>query len=89
MLKVILFLAAVLAVAHSQDARDPTSVNVIGCGRPNGPRVDYSKIVGGQVADDHRWNWQISMVYLGSHRCGGSIINSQWILTAAHCTVGM
>uniref|UniRef100_A0A8B9R6V3 Peptidase S1 domain-containing protein n=1 Tax=Astyanax mexicanus TaxID=7994 RepID=A0A8B9R6V3_ASTMX len=31
------------------------------------------------------WPWQVSIQSLGSHFCGGSLINNNWILSAAHC----
>ncbi|XP_063789075.1 serine protease 33-like [Pseudophryne corroboree] len=51
------------------------------CGLP----LITSRIVGGTDATEGEWPWQISMRYLGSHICGGSLISNQWILTAAHC----
>ncbi|UJR27992.1 hypothetical protein I4U23_009250 [Adineta vaga] len=47
-----------------------------------------SRIVGGKVSTRGDWPWQISMQRNGNHICGGSLINDQWIVTAAHCVSG-
>ncbi|XP_052059242.1 chymotrypsin-like serine proteinase [Mytilus californianus] len=51
-----------------------------------------SKIVGGSDADITTYPWQVSMqMRSGSgwyHICGGSIIDNNWIVTAAHCVDG-
>ena len=42
-------------------------------------------IIGGSVAESRKWPWVVGIFYLGYFRCGGSLINSEWIVTAAHC----
>ena len=46
-----------------------------------------SRIVGGQETEIHEYPWQVGIEWShGSHIfCGGSIISTEWILTAAHC----
>ncbi|XP_073403331.1 serine protease 53-like [Dendrobates tinctorius] len=51
------------------------------CGSP----TFSSRIVGGSDAVDGQWPWQASIQYQGGHFCGGSLISSQWVLSAAHC----
>ena len=47
----------------------------------------FGRIVGGTEAKPHSWPWMVSL-QSGSHFCGGSLINNQWVLTAAHCEPG-
>ncbi|XP_068103315.1 transmembrane protease serine 9-like [Hyperolius riggenbachi] len=48
------------------------------------PKVS-DRIVGGMDSVDGEWPWQVSLQFLGYHVCGGSLISSQWVMSAAHC----
>uniref|UniRef100_A0A8C6TEC9 Granzyme M n=1 Tax=Neogobius melanostomus TaxID=47308 RepID=A0A8C6TEC9_9GOBI len=59
-----------------------------GCGLPTYPPV-LSRVVGGDDVRPHSWPWQISLESgrygHWSHACGGTLISSEWVITAAHC----
>ncbi|KAF1675327.1 CTRL protease, partial [Pygoscelis papua] len=64
------------------------SASPAGCGVPAiSPSVHYSeRIINGQNAVPGSWPWQVSLqTRSGSHFCGGSLINENWVVTAAHC----
>lgn len=54
-------------------------------------RGEAPKIVGGVEAEPGEFPWQVSLVVswiadpTRGHFCGGSIYDSRWIVTAAHC----
>ncbi|XP_051522636.1 uncharacterized protein LOC127422868 [Myxocyprinus asiaticus] len=42
-------------------------------------------IVGGENASVGNWPWLVSLHYFDYHICRGSLISSEWVLTAAQC----
>ncbi|KAI2646841.1 Chymotrypsin-like protease CTRL-1 [Labeo rohita] len=49
---------------------------------------DEHHVVGGHPVIDNVWPWQVSIqTPRGKLICGGSLIDKNWVLTAAHCSV--
>ncbi len=78
-------LAIVTLVALMQPSRALTQGEPA---QPNGPTI-----VGGHEAEPGAWPWQVALIDTGGHPyddqyCGGSLINPNWVVTAAHCAAG-
>jgi len=52
------------------------------------PEVQMSRVIGGTDSKRGAWPWQILMLKNGRAGCGGTLISSQWVVTAAHCVGG-
>ncbi|KAK2115802.1 hypothetical protein P7K49_006428 [Saguinus oedipus] len=69
---------------------DPASVKIKmfaqGCGTQRSKYPGQSlRIVGGTEVEEGEWPWQASLQWDGSHRCGATLINATWLVSAAHC----
>lgn len=44
------------------------------------------RVVGGEDSGPSEWCWQVALINsLNQYLCGGALIGTQWVLTAAHC----
>lgn len=58
-----------------------------GCGK-QAIQPDLSnlfRIVGGKEAVPYSWPWAAILKTFGQFYCGATLINNQWVMTAAHC----
>jgi len=62
------------------------------CNAEYGGNVDvlldekHQRITNGIIAAPCQFPWQAALLIDQTNFCGGSLISSRWILTAAHCT---
>lgn len=69
----------------SPSKRPSASSNDDSCGAPAvHPKDAGMRIVGGFEARKHSWPWQVALNDDQS-LCGGSLLNDEWVVTAAHC----
>ncbi|XP_045212894.2 plasminogen-like [Mercenaria mercenaria] len=80
-MKIYCSLALYLTIGYNFGYADSESVP---CGVPKFQPVN-NRVVGGHEARPGSWPWMVMLAEVGVLVCGGSILNEQFVLTAAHC----
>ncbi|XP_022108960.1 transmembrane protease serine 2-like isoform X2 [Acanthaster planci] len=85
------------SVPPRNETRQASSGNYLACGyntdryNTNTTRQIWGRISGGDYAEEGKWPWQVALFCRNCKRClptffcGGSLIASNWVLSAAHC----
>lgn len=82
MMRVAIFLIAFLFKCGSGTLYQCNSKSLCGCANVS---ATVAKIVGGENARRGTWPWAVFLRYNNIAFCGGTVISSSSILTAAHC----
>lgn len=75
------FVAAASATPATRHRYQENALRINGDRQPRGGRI-----VGGSDSRIEDFPYQISLRFNGRHTCGGSILNANTVLSAAHCT---
>ena len=85
--------AKVLHFAQLLKFKKKRCLNLLDCGLS---KVNYNsiktRIMNGKEAAPHSWPWVVSIALDGPrdyvpHACGATLINSRYVITAAHCVL--
>ncbi|KAK9974580.1 hypothetical protein ABG768_022665 [Culter alburnus] len=70
-----------LSVSDNCSFGSVVSVSCSDCGEV----VGEDRIVGGEDTAIEHWPWQVSLQWNHQHACGGALLSTHWIISAAHC----
>lgn len=73
-----------LSASNKCSSGSVVSVSCSDCGEV----VGEDRIVGGVETSIEHWPWQVSLQFNHRHMCGGSLLSTSWIISAAHCFTG-
>ncbi|XP_055932876.1 protein masquerade-like [Argiope bruennichi] len=60
------------------------------CGIKGNQRRKTGRVVGGKTSVPGEWCWQVALINAkNQYLCGGALIGSRWVLTAAHCITSL
>ncbi|XP_052899024.1 trypsin-1-like [Anopheles moucheti] len=79
---------ALVACVQAQGDQQPRFVRPLPRFLPKPQFGIGHRIVGGFEINVSETPYQVSLQYNKRHICGGSVLSSKWVLTAAHCTDG-
>ena len=72
--------------SNSQKVYLKTLENFLDCGKATKSGRGLN-VIGGNDADVNEYPWMVYLLEEGRARmhCGGSLLNQEWVMTAAHC----
>ncbi|XP_073997933.1 trypsin-like serine protease domain-containing protein masquerade isoform X2 [Rhodnius prolixus] len=77
-----------MAASGSSNSGRPPVYSKYVCGVKGTERA--GRVVGGEDAGPSEWCWQVALINsLNQYLCGGALIGTQWVLTAAHCVTNI
>ena len=86
---IIIFCAVLLLILPQPSHQYTYSCNSsVSCGCSSIP-ASITRIVGGESAGTSTWGWAVSISINRNTLCGGAVLSSSWIVTAAHCMAGV
>ncbi|XP_049784600.1 protein masquerade [Schistocerca cancellata] len=81
------YTTSVAATTTTSTTRPPVYSKYV-CGVKGTAR--HGRVVGGEDGDPGEWCWQVALINsLNQYLCGGALIGTQWVLTAAHCVTNI
>ena len=84
MLAVCICVVLVFSI-ESRSLLSRRGVSFTSCGKQSYKPTISKRILSGTEAIAHSWPWIVSLQINGKQQCGGSLLDSQHVLTAAHC----
>ena len=86
-MKLALLLCIATFISLGQGCTPPPPTTACQCGVVSKAKQNNNRIIGGENAVRREFPWQVALVYRGGSipSCGGTLLSSDTVLTAAHC----